>query len=269
MPWLPELFTAPVQERLAEQRQLDQLTIVPFFDGLLTGDHDALVDSFTGEPDLYDPLRGHVHGADALRAYADEMAAWLRRDGIRLDDVSRVIVGGHGFEEVVLRWDGLDGAPRELPFAGVAEHPDGRTLTSIRLYYSCAALTGRRHDRDVLLRPNPALPLPGVVADLCDAVTAADADRATAAFEDDGYLSEPAGAARTHRGSGSVHDYFARLFGSGADVTMYACAAVDDGRTSALEHVVGGTQPSLAVLERGATGRLAAVRLYDDVERPG
>jgi hypothetical protein len=268
VPWLPEAFTAPVQERLIEQRQLDSLTIVPFFDGLLTGDHDALVDSFAGEPDLYDPLRGHVHGAAALRAYADEMRDWVGRDRVQIEDVSRVIVGGHGFEEVMLRWDSPSGA-KELPFAGVAEHPDGRTLTSIRLYYSCAPLTGSRQHRPALLPPDPALPLPDVVAELCDAVIAADAGRATAGFEADGYLSEPAGAGRTHRGTAALRSYFERLFTSRTDATMQPCAAVDDGRTCALEHVVGGTETGLAVLERGESGRLAAVRLYDDLERPG
>ena len=52
MPWAPELFSAPVLQRL-EDRWREELLTVPFFDGLLTGEVDALVGSFAGEPELH------------------------------------------------------------------------------------------------------------------------------------------------------------------------------------------------------------------------
>jgi len=59
MPWLPELFSAPVLERVQE-RWRRELETVPFFDGLLAGEFDALIRSFAGEPALHDPLRGRI-----------------------------------------------------------------------------------------------------------------------------------------------------------------------------------------------------------------
>ena len=52
MPWVPELFSAPVLERLQEKWQRERLEAVPFFDGLMSGERDALVDSFAGEPEV-------------------------------------------------------------------------------------------------------------------------------------------------------------------------------------------------------------------------
>ena len=48
MPWAPELFTAPVLQRLLDQRRLDEIVDMPYFDGLLAGEPDALVESFSG-----------------------------------------------------------------------------------------------------------------------------------------------------------------------------------------------------------------------------
>ena len=53
MPWLPEVFTAPVMEQILEQRRRDALVAVPYFDGLLAGDPDPLVESFAREPEVH------------------------------------------------------------------------------------------------------------------------------------------------------------------------------------------------------------------------
>jgi hypothetical protein len=55
MPWVPELFSAPVLERWREKWERERLEAVPYYDGLMAGEHDALVSSFAGEPVLHDP----------------------------------------------------------------------------------------------------------------------------------------------------------------------------------------------------------------------
>ena len=52
MPWASELFSAPVVERVQE-KWTRELETVPFFDGLLAGEFDALFGSFAGEPELH------------------------------------------------------------------------------------------------------------------------------------------------------------------------------------------------------------------------
>jgi hypothetical protein len=66
MPWIPELFSAPILQQLEEKRR-DKLVTVPFFDGILTGELDALIGSFAGEPELYHPVRGRIRGSDLQR----------------------------------------------------------------------------------------------------------------------------------------------------------------------------------------------------------
>lgn len=83
MPWWPELFSAPALQR-AEEKWQRELDTVPFFDGLLAGEFDALIGSFAGEPELHHPVRGRIRGARAFETYVTETNAWLRTPLVRL-----------------------------------------------------------------------------------------------------------------------------------------------------------------------------------------
>ena len=79
----------------------------------------------------------------------------------------------------------------------------------------------------------------------------------------------------THRGAAALRPNFARCFGDGGSVQLEHCATTDDGPRCALESncVRWGDldlppEAGLMVCERGIDGRLAAVRLYDDIETP-
>ncbi len=66
VPWAPELFSAPVLARLQDKWWLEKHQVVPYFPGLMTGETDALIRSFAGEPELHHPVRGRVKGARAF-----------------------------------------------------------------------------------------------------------------------------------------------------------------------------------------------------------
>ena len=69
MPWVPELFSAPVLQQVLDKQPAGRSSIaVPFFDGLSAGEPDALVESFAGEPELHDPVRGRDQGRSGVRA---------------------------------------------------------------------------------------------------------------------------------------------------------------------------------------------------------
>jgi hypothetical protein len=56
MPWVPELFSAPVLERIRSRaRDARAAAPVPYFAGLTSGETEALVRSFAGEPELHHP----------------------------------------------------------------------------------------------------------------------------------------------------------------------------------------------------------------------
>ena len=274
MPWIPELFSAPVLERWLEQRQTQRVVDVPFFDGIVAGEVDALVGSFTGEPELHHPVRGRIKGRRAFETYVAETNAWLRAHNIAVEDVERVVTDARGFEEIVLHLDG-DGGRVALPFALVADHgADGR-LDEVRIYYSSWPLTGRHARRPPVLQRDPDLRESDVVAEYQRALADGDVDAVLAAFEPDAYAREPAGGDHVHHGSDGLRAFYAHLFSNGGGIPLEHCAVIDAEGACALEYNVvrwGATelpaQAGIAVYVRGPSGRLAAARIYDDVDPP-
>jgi hypothetical protein len=274
MPWVPELFSAPVLQQVLDKRRRDELVDMPYFDGLLADEPDALVESFAGEPVVYDPVRGRIKGEQAFRAFVAETSAWLVQRNVSVEDVERVVLEDRGFEEVVLHLDGDNGRV-DLPFALVADHPSGRRIEELRIYYSSLPLTGRQADRQPLLQPDPGLREADVVAEYQRALGACDVDAIVAVFEPDGYARGAAGGQDIHMGPDGLRAFYERLCPNGGGIALENCALVDDGRTCALEYNVvrwGTTQlppqAGVGVYVRGQSGKLAAARIYDDAGPP-
>jgi hypothetical protein len=82
----------------------------------------------------------------------------------------------------------------------------------------------------------------------------------------------PARSTRSDSGGRLAHE---RSFSNDGGIALEHCALIDDQRACALEYNVvrwGTTelppQAGVAVYVRGQSGKLAAVRVYDDVEPP-
>ena len=273
MPWVPELFSAPVLARLEEQRQ-HKLVDVPFWDGLMTGELDALIGSFAGQPELHHPVRGRIRGAREFGAFVTELNAWFGRRNVSVEEVAVVASQRHGFDEVILHVDGGTGWIG-LPVATVADNRFDRRIKELRMYYSSWPLTGRHANRTPLLQPNPELRESDVVGEYQNALAAGDVDAIVAAFEPDAYAREPAGGQYIHRGHDGLRAFYEYLVSNGGGIPLEHCAVIDDARACALEYNVvrWGTaelppQAGLAVYVRGQSGKLAAARIYDDVDPP-
>jgi ketosteroid isomerase-like protein len=273
MPWVPELFSAPVLQRVQESWRRE-LETVPFFDGLLAGEFDALVRSFAGEPALHHPVRGRIRGARAFEAYVTETNAWLHQRNVSIENVEYAVAGRRGFAEVVLHLDGGT-APADLPVAVVSEKQSDGRIIELRIYYSGWPLTGRHTNRPPLLQPDPELRETDVVADYQRALAAGDVDAIVSTFELDGYAREPAGNAYVHTGPDDLRAFYELLFSNDGGIPLEHCALIDDKRACALEYNVvswGKTelppQAGVAVYVRGESGKLAAARIYDDVNPP-
>ena len=78
MPWMPELFSTPVVQRVLDERRQERLVALPFFDGLLAGEPDALVGSFAGEPRLCDPVTAQGWITEPVTVRGDDR--WLPRE---------------------------------------------------------------------------------------------------------------------------------------------------------------------------------------------
>jgi hypothetical protein len=274
MPWAPELFSAPVLERWREERRRERIVTVPFFDGVLAGELDALVGSFAGEPELHHPFFGRVKGTRAFAAYVAETNAWLAQRNVAVEEVALVVGAERGCEEIVLRFDG-DAGRVAVPVAIVTEHRSHGRIDEVRFYFSGWPRTGAHAVRSPVLQRDPDLRAADVVGEYQRALAAGDVDAVVAAFEPDGYAREPAGDGYVHSGTDGLRAFYGHLFSNGGGIPLEHCAILDDGRTCALEYNVvrwGATelppQAGVAVYVRGASGRLAAARIYDDVDPP-
>jgi len=143
------------------------------------------------------------------------------------------------------------------------------------MYFSGWAFSGRHVNRPPLLQPGSESLPSDVIDEYQHALAAGDADAVVAAFEPDGYAREPAGGQYVHRGLDGLRGFYQFLFSNGGGIPLEHCSITDDGRVCALEYNVvrwGRTelapQAGVAVYVRGESGKLAAVRIYDDVDPP-
>jgi hypothetical protein len=184
MPWVPELFSAPVLAQF-EAKQQQKVVDVPYFDGLVAGEVDALVASFAGEPRLHHPLRGHIEGEYEFREFVADSDRWLKERRASIEDVQRSVLTERGFEEVVIHLE-TPGGRVDLPHGLVADHnPDG-LIEEIRIYFSTRPLTGHPTEREALLDPDPELRAPDPVAAYIEALAAEGVELDPCVMVDDG-----------------------------------------------------------------------------------
>jgi len=273
---MPEFFSAPIAEARRAAETAHTNDAVPFYEGIMAEESDALVRSFAGQPLVHDPRVGHVEGARGLRAFVSGTAGWLRERDAVVENVALTLTRSRTVEEVVLYLI-VDGGRRvELPVAVVTDRNPDRTIKTIRVYHSMWPLTGDHRVREPLLPPDPNIVVPDVVGQYQRALAAGDLEAVLAAYEDDAYVREPSGGEYIYRGKERLREVYSYMFANGGGIPLEHCTVNDDGVRCAVEYNCarwGVTeippQSGVAVYERGSSGRLlAAARIYDDVEPP-
>jgi SnoaL-like protein len=275
MPWIPEVFTAPIAAARRAQEGARANDAVAYYEGIMAEEPDALIRSFAGEPRVNDPRVGYVEGARELRAFVSGTVDWLRGRDAVVENVALTRTQSRMVEEVVLHLLDDEGARVELPVAIVTDRNPDRTLKTIRVYHSLWPLTGSHRVREPLLPRDPNIVLPDVVGEYQRALAAGDLEAVLATYEEDGYAREPSGGEYIYRGKEKLREVYSAQFANGGGIPLEHCTVTDDGVRCAVEYNVvrwGVTelppQAGVAVYERGTSGRLAGGRIYDDVEPP-
>ncbi len=275
MPWMPEVFTAPIAGALRGRDAAGANDAVPYYEGIMADAPDALARSFAAQqPVLDDPRLGHVEGAGAFTAFIANQAAWLRERDAVVENVALTRTPTRTVEEAVLHMLTDGGGRVDLPVAVVSELNPDRTLKAIRVYHSLWPLTGRHAVRPPLLPEDKNLHAEGAPGEYQRALAEGDMAGVVAIFEPDGYAREPSGGAYLHRGVEGLRELYAHMFANGG-ILLEHCTVTDDGVRCAVEYncVRWGVtdlppQARVAVYQRGRSGLLAAARIYDDVEPP-
>ena len=108
------------------------------------------------------------------------------------------------------------------------------------------------------------------------ALAAGDVDAIVATFEPDGYAREPAGGEHTHRGPDGLRAFYEQLFSNGGGIAAGTLLA--DRRRArrarwSTTSCVGARRscrrrPGSPSTFEAPSGKLAAARIYDDVDPP-
>jgi ketosteroid isomerase-like protein len=272
MPWFPDFASAVELARKQTRAQGQTDPIGQYFTALNNGDAHLLETAWPGHVVVYDPRAGEISGHRHLRHFVQDNQAWMAEHHARTETVAATRSGDRAVLELLAHVT-VDGEDVIWPVAVVAESHDDESVV-FRTYCSQWPVDGRRHLRPPVLQPGTARP-GDVVGRYWRALEAGDADAIVADFDPDGYYREPIGPHLTHRGPAELHSYFTHCFSAGGGISLQDCLVTDDGTRCAVEYncVRWGDhdlppQAGLGVWERGPDGRLAAVRVYDDVEPP-
>jgi hypothetical protein len=238
-----------------------------YLPALLDGSIDALVKRLGGRATVDDPVFGRASGLPALERYLKDASKWLADHGAAFTRLHFTTGADRDVTEgrLAIR---VDSRPVEIPIAVVAERRRSREV-EVRLYYPTHAIKGTHAVRSPLVGEDKELVLPAPIHEHVQGLGKADVTAVVDTFETEGAVREAGGA--EHAKKSDLRAFYEKLFGTGGiEVVMGGVA--DDGRTCALEFTLvkfrGKTVPpqaGLTVYERGDSGLLRSVRIYDDL----
>lgn len=237
---------------------------------LIDGDVEGLLALFGNAPRVNDPRLGWIDGA-GFELFVATSSEGLAERQARVEHMTTTSTALGAVEECVLSLV-RRGHTIRLPVAISAVIASG-VLTSIHIYHSMWPLMGAHAIRPPILPALSGLRLPDVVERYNRMSALGDAPGVLDQLDADALVREPTGEQDVHRGRSELLRFFGRLFARGG-IVLERCSLTDDGTSCALEFNLtawGGMllphQAGLAVYERARTGLLAAVRLYDDIDR--
>jgi hypothetical protein len=217
-----------------------------------------------------DPIFGRTSGMPALARWLEEASTWLSKREAVFDRFAFTTGADRDVSEGALSLT-FEGRRVSVPVAVVCERRKEREV-ELRVYYSVKPIKGMHAVRSPLLPQDDEAAVPPPVVAHLEALAKGDVKALVESFEPNGTLRDPQGSTYA-REDGTLKAFYEKLFAGGPGIEVLKGARADDGRTCALEYTVvrvrGKTVPpqaGLGVYERGESGLLRAVRVYEDVD---
>jgi hypothetical protein len=244
-----------------------------YFPALLAGSVEALGRRLGGKATLDDPMFGRATTLSELEVELEKIGRWLGersasyQRGEFTTGIERDVTEG----SLSLTFDSKTVV---LPVAVVAEKRRSREV-ELRIYYCTQPIRGSFSPRRPMLEQGEEVPLPPIVIDHLAALAEGNVDGVLATFEAHGSVREARGIVRA-KADATMREFYERLTAPGSaarGVELRRAGAADDGRTCALEYTLVRAcgrevppQAGLIVFERGESGLLRSVRMFDDID---
>jgi hypothetical protein len=241
-----------------------------YLSALATSQAEQLARRLGDRATVDDPIFGRKTGMPALAGYLEEVAGWLAQRAGAFEKTAFTVGSDRDVTEGTLALT-FEGRKVAIPVAVVAERRREREI-ELRLYYSTRPIRGTHAVRSPLLPKDDEVAVPPPVAAHLEALAKGNLDTLVASFESGGILRDASGRIYSKE-EGTLRAFYERVLGGGSGYEVLKGARADDGRTCALEYTVVrvrgkavSPQAGLAVYERGESGLLRAVRIYEDVQ---
>jgi hypothetical protein len=241
-----------------------------YLSALAAGRADAILALFSDEPLIDDPRAGRVAGKAAVGEFVAAQARWMAEHQVELEPLRTTAGRGRSMTESLAHLT-VDGVKTELPIAVVGDSRSGG-LRWIRTYHSNWPLEGRHRLRPPIIAEDRSLVLPDIVGAYMEALDAGNLAGSQAVFEPTGYFREPSGGIHVYRGAEGIRQAYGAFFAVGG-IHLRHCSVIDDGVACGVEFIADGWGPrpfppqaGIGIYERGPSGKLAAARVYDDVD---
>jgi len=223
-----------------------------FFPALVAETLEPLLRRLGNLATVDDPIFGASSGLTALGPHMTKLAAWLGERGARWSKSGAVVGADRDVAEGVLDLR-IDHAQLAIPVAVVAQRGKNRTV-EVRVYHATKTLAVDRRG------PAPALPVDNQVPRAALDILAALRDKNGGALRD---VLQSDGTVCDARGHEWGRDALEEMFAA-APLVFEARAAADDGRLCAVEGVRPSGRSGLVVIQRGESGLVRSVRVYDE-----
>jgi hypothetical protein len=243
-----------------------------FYSDLIDGDIHDIKAMFAGEPCLNEPVKGSVQGERELEHFIGNYRQWMQRRNPRIEHIDSICGDSRTVEECVVHLD-YNGESIDLPVAIIAELA-GDKFTHVRIYHSMWPVFQQHIVRVPILPASEALQLPPLIDEYMKCLSSGDAETLVTLFAKEAYVREPCGDAFKHSGQAALNKFYKTALAEGG-IPLEHCTCTYDGIKCAVEYNIRKwgeselpPQAGIAVYEQNSRGRLAAVRIYDDVTPP-